>query len=186
MNKPIVCALLILAGVFFAGCQREAAPPSPPAADPAIEQRHAIEGYVGAIPAVEELQRAFQVALASAMSTCQDACDVAEHARGFRAKVLPAFHAYHDALRTMPTGSPELSEIHGGIVRAYRDNGARLEAYAEGLTRKNLVNRRVAYINSLLAVTSAEELYQSELRAYFESVPNVIYTPEQAAQPSAR
>ncbi len=104
----------LLLAVATAGCQK------------ARQDRTELEGLRQGAVAIEQYSAATDRANAShrdvlaAFAAANGSGNLTDYKAALRTKVLPAMDAFIEKLAAMPTGTPELKKIHGGLTEAYR------------------------------------------------------------------
>ncbi|MFH2009071.1 MAG: hypothetical protein ABI333_20950 [bacterium] len=89
--------------------------------------------------------------------------------RFFKERYLPAFKAYLDAVRTVPTGTPRLSEIHGRYVQALERASEAYASYTDHVTTATLITAWTPVQQERARLTGAEDRYRADISAYYRS-----------------
>lgn len=117
-------AVLVVAS---AGCEKVRAERQRRAEQQAVA--HAIEVYSSAT----ESANAAHGEVLSAFGVANASTNLTDYKAALRTKVLPAMDAFIERLSKMPTGTPELGRIHGGLTEAYRRSRDAIGEFERGL-----------------------------------------------------
>jgi hypothetical protein len=82
-------------------------------------------------------------------------------------RYLPAFAAYLEAVRAVPTGTDRLRAIHGAYVKALERAHEAHASFQEQLTAASLQPGWAEVTRAKLAQAAAEERYQQDIAAYY-------------------
>ena len=130
-----------------------------------LRERQAIRKYAaGAAKANKTLRklRALEANIVVARKA-----GVGEVRRFFKERYLPAFKAYLDAVRVVPTGTSRLREIHGRYVRALERASEAYASYADHVTTATLITAWMPVQQERSRLTSAEDRYRASIAAYY-------------------
>lgn len=130
-----------------------------------------------------EAARKAQVAIASYSAASQEAnnlhgevirqfakangaTNLPDYREAMRRDVLPAMDRFVTRLKGMPTGTPQLKRIHGGLINAYTDARKDINAFVDKLQTARDLERFAAIRKRLQRRVAA---YQSDLAAYYKN-----------------
>ena len=96
----------------------------------------------------------------SAFAQANASSNIIEYKAVLRTKALPAMDAFVAKLAAMPTGTPELKQIHGGLTEAYRRSRDAIAEYERTLQDPKGVGR----------FDAIREQLQRDVRQYSEAL----------------
>ena len=152
--RGAIPTLALVAGLLaLGGCEK-------------VRERQAIRRYAsGAAEANRKLRplRALEAVLVERVKAGQPATLKAF----LKERYLPAFAAYLEALREVPTGTDRLRAIHGAYVKALERSHEAHAVFMEQLTAASLQPGWAEVTRAKLAQAAAEERYQQDIAAYY-------------------
>ncbi len=158
-RSKVSARLVVLAlALSFAACGK----PAEDRARAAELQR--TQAAIGAYSAASQAANSLHSDVIGAFQRANRSTSLPNYREAMQKDVLPAMDRFIERLSQMPTGTPELERIHGGLVQAYRDARSKLATYTESLqTARDLA--RFAPIREELQQRVAA--YRSDLDNYY-------------------
>ncbi|MCA9515602.1 MAG: hypothetical protein KC635_11720 [Myxococcales bacterium] len=138
-------------------------------------EQEVIAAYSAEVAKVDALQRRF----VEAWKAANEQKELKAYRDALEGQVLPALDAYVKAAEAMPTGSPELAEIHKGLVDAYRGARESFQGFTSELSEANVESGYKALLEKMDAVKKAEAAYLEKLKLYYaKNQVDLVPAPE--------
>jgi type II secretory pathway pseudopilin PulG len=145
------------------------------------EEQRAIQAYSDATEQVNQKQQRFVQAWDQAVKNEE----VEPLKKAIAKDVLPALEEYTAALRKMPTGTADLERIHGIVLAAYESTLEELKGFQTTLNEDNRKEPVDALIAKLAELSTSEQAYREQLKAYYEK-HNITLIPDKQEQAEAK
>ena len=162
-GMPILTLSIVLASGALVGCDRLESDFAARTIE--LGERTAIQRYSGEVPQVDDLQRAWVVALATAREH-KSARDIGE---AVKTAVVPGIQKYKQAMSLMPVDTVELRRIHSHMLVAHSTLADGFSAFAEDLDDINYEDRREALKAQVNQFHVAQITYRTRLDSYYEA-----------------
>jgi hypothetical protein len=140
------------------------------ACDKVDEDRAQSEAVAKAHAAIAAYSEAAQAAnglhgeVIDAFQRANRSSSLPDYRDAIRKEVLPAMDRFIERLRAMPTGTPDLDRIHGGLVKAYSEARDQLASYADNLNAAANLSEFQPIREQLRQRVAA---YRGDLEAYY-------------------
>lgn len=85
----------------------------------------------------------------------------------FKERYLPAFGAYRDAVRRVPTGTARLRTLHGRYLKALDRTLEAYASYADHVTNATILTSWASVQRARERLTTAETSYRRDIAAYY-------------------
>lgn len=151
-------AFAVLLALALSGCEK---PVEDRQRAAALQQTQAA---IGAYSQASQAANSLHSEVIGAFVKANQSPSLPDYRDAMKRDVLPAMDRFIERLQAMPAGTPDLEQIHGGLLSAYKDARSELAAYADSLeTAKDLA--RFGPIRERLQQRVAA--YRSDLDAYY-------------------
>lgn len=138
-------------------------------------EQEVIAAYSAEVARVDALQKRF----VEAWKAANELKELKGYRDALEGQVLPALDAYVAAAEAMPTGSPELAEIHKGLVDAYRGAREAFGSFTAELSEANVESGYKSLLEKMDGVKKAEASYLERLKLYYaKNQVDLVPAPE--------
>lgn len=162
-GMPILTLSIVLASGSLVGCDRLQSDFAARTVE--LGERTAIQRYSGEVPQLDDLQKAWVVAFATAR-THKSAREIG---LAVKTGVVPGIQKYKAAMSLMPVHTAELRRIHSHMLVAHSTLIDGFSAFAEDLDDTNYEDRREALKAQVQQFHVAQLTYRTRLDSYYEA-----------------